>query len=103
MLFDRLALAILSSVLSYGLLHTHPAISIVIGIVVFLLLSKLQYTKIGFWTISGLLSLFLGFVFSLMTYRIAEKDMIWTCVVFGLVTLIVLRLHIHAQNKIDKV
>lgn len=102
-LFDSLALAILSGFLSHGLLHIHPAISILIGIAVFLLLFWLQHTKVGFWIIGGLLSLFWGFIFCTMAYEFSGKDMVWTYVVFGLGTVIMLGLHIHARSKIDDI
>jgi len=98
-LFDSIALAILSGVLSHALLQIHPAIAIVIGIAVFILLFFLQNTKVGFWIIGGILSLFWGFVFSIFAYDISGKDMVWTYVVLGMGTLLMLGLHIHARNK----
>jgi len=70
-LFDSIALAILSGVLSHALLQIHPAIAIVIGIAVFILLFFLQNTKVGFWIIGGILSLFraLCFLYLPMIYR----------------------------------
>jgi len=102
-LFDSIALALLSGFLSHGLLNIHTAISLIIGIVVFFLLFFLQHTKVGFWIIGGLLSLFWGFVFSIFAYDISGKDMIWTYVVLGLGTLLMLCLHIHARNKTDEI
>ena len=98
-LFDSLALAIASGFAAHGLLHIHPALSIVIGIVVLVALYGLQMTKVGFWIIGGLLSLFWGLVFSSMAWEFSGKDMIWTYVVFGLGTLLMIGLHINAKNK----
>jgi len=101
-LFDSLALAIASGFAAHGLLHIHPALSIVIGIVVLLVLYGLQKTKGGFWIIGGLLSLFWGLVFSSMAWEFSGKDMIWTYVVFGLGTLLMIGLHINAKNKAEE-
>lgn len=98
-LFDSLALAIGSGFAAHGLLHIHPALSIVIGLAVLVVLYFLQNTKVGFWIIGGLLSLFWGLVFSSMAWEFSGKDMIWTYVVFGLGTLLMIGLHINAKRR----
>ena len=98
-LFDSIALALVASLVSHGLFHIHMAISIVIGIAVLVGLYFLQNTKVGFWIIGGLLSLAWGFIFSTMAYEFSGKDMIWTYVVFGLGTLLMIGLHIKARSK----
>lgn len=99
-LFDSLALAVASGFISHGLLHIHPALSILIGIAVFAASFLLQKTKVGFWIFAVILSLFWGLVFSSMAYEFSGKDMIWTYVTLGLGTLLVIGLHIRAKNKI---
>lgn len=99
-IFDSLALAVATGFLAHGLLHIHPALSIVIGIAVFAVSFFLQKTKVGFWIFAVILSLFWGLVFSSMAYEFSGKDMIWTYVVFGLGTLLVVGLHIRAKNNI---
>ena len=101
-IFDSLALAIASGFVAHGLLHIHPALSIVIGLAVLVALYFLQNTKVGFWIIGGLLSLFWGLVFSFMAYGISGKDMVWTYVVLGLGTLLMIGLHIIAKNRMDE-
>ena len=98
-LFDSIALALVAGLVSHGVFHIHMAISIVIGLAVLVGLYFLQNTKVGFWIIGGLLSLAWGFIFSTMAYEFSGKDMIWTYVVFGLGTLVMIGLHIHARSK----
>jgi len=98
-IFDSLALAIASGFVAHGLLHIHTALSIVIGLVVLVALYFLQNTKVGFWIIGGLLSLFWAFIFSFMAYDISGKDMVWTYVVFGLGILLMIGLHINAKRR----
>lgn len=99
-LFDSIALAVLAGFLSHGLLGIHLAFSILIGIALLVGLFFLQNTKVGFWIIGGLLSLFWGLIFSSMAYEFSGKDMIWTYVVFGLGTLLMIGLHLRARGRI---
>ena len=92
-LFDSIAIGLVAGLVSHGLLEVHPAIALVIGIAVFLVLFFLQNTKVGFWIIGGLMSLAWGLIFASMAYEFTGKDMIWTYAVFGLSTLILVGLH----------
>lgn len=97
--FDSLALAIASGFLANGLLNIHPALSVLIGLVVLAAMYLLQRTKVGFWIIGGLLSVFWGLVFSLMAWEFSGKDMVWTYVVLGLGIILMMGLHIHARRR----
>ena len=97
-LFDSIAIGLVAGLVSHGLLEVHPAIALVIGIAVFLVLFFLQNTKVGFWIIGGLMSLAWGLIFASMAYEFTGKDMIWTYVVFGLSALILIGLHLKAKN-----
>lgn len=97
--FNSLAMGAASGFLAYGLLHIHPALSIVAGIAVFAVAYFLQKTKVGFWIFAVILSLLWGIIFSSMAYEFSGKDMIWTYVVLGLGTLIMLGLHINARSR----
>lgn len=98
-LFDSIAIGLVAGLVSHGLLEVHPAIAIVIGLVVFFALFFLQNTKIGFWIIGGLMSLAWGLIFASMAWEFTGKDMIWTYTVFGLATLIMIGLHLKAKNS----
>ena len=97
--FDSLALAIASGFLANGLLNIHPALSVLIGLVVLAAMYLLQRTKVGFWIIGGLLSVFWGLVFSLMAWEFSGKDMVWTYAVLGLGIVLMMGLHIHARRR----
>lgn len=97
--FDSLALAIASGFLANGLLNIHPALSVLIGLAVLAAMYLLQRTKVGFWIIGGLLSVFWGLVFSLMAWEFSGKDMVWTYVVLGLGIILMMGLHIHARRR----
>ena len=56
-LFDSIALGIVAGVCCNQFLPIHPALCLVIGIAVFLLLLWLQNTSVGFWIVGGLLTL----------------------------------------------
>lgn len=98
-LFDSIALAIVAGSLSYGLLHVHPAFALIIGLVVLVALYMLQHTDHGFWIIGGLLSLFWGGVFGVLAMFFSNGDNIWTLVVFGLGTLLMISLHHNARDE----
>jgi hypothetical protein len=99
-LFDRIAFSILAAVLAHNLWDVHPALCILIGIAIYAGLYFLQRSTVGFWIVSGALSLLWGFIFATIAYDISHKDMIWTYVVFGLGTLMVIGLHIRARKRI---
>jgi hypothetical protein len=97
-LFDSIAIGLVAGLVSHGLLEVHPAIALIIGIAVFVVLFFLQNTKVGFWIIGGLMSLAWGLIFASMAYEFTGKDMIWTYVVFGLGTFVMIGLHLKAKN-----
>ncbi|MDR1292670.1 MAG: hypothetical protein LBJ91_04665, partial [Clostridiales Family XIII bacterium] len=59
-----------------------------------------QHTTVGFWIIGGALSLLWGFIFATIAYDASHQDMIWTYVVFGLGTFLMIGLHIRARKRI---
>lgn len=98
-LFDSIALGIVAGVCCNQLLSIHPALCLVIGIGVFLLLFWLQNTSIGFWLVCGLLTLLYATVIGLLAYFLSNNDPIWGWVVFGLAFLIIGGLHLHAREQ----
>lgn len=98
-LFDSIALGIVAGVCCNHFLPIHPALCLVIGIAVFLLLFWLQNTRIGFWIIGGLLSAAYALVFAAIAYDSSHKDPVWGWVVFGLSFLIMGGLHLYARSK----
>ena len=77
----------------------HPALCLVIGIAVFLLLLWLQRTSVGFWVIGGLLTLIYAAVAGLLACLLTEKDLVWGWVTFGIVFLVIGGLHLHARDN----
>lgn len=97
-LFDSIALALVAGLVSNGVFKIHPALSLLIGIAVFFGLFFLQKTRVGFWIIGGLLSLFWAMVFGGIAYEATGYDKIWGYVVFGLALVIMIALHLKARN-----
>ena len=97
-LFDSIALGLVAGLISHGLLEIHPALALLIGLVVFLVLFFLQNTKVGFWIIGAIMSLAWGLIFASMAWEFTGKDMIWTYTVFGLATIIMIGLHLKARK-----
>lgn len=97
-MFDSIFLAAISGIVCNQILGVHPAICIVIGIVLFGFLFWLQSTKVGFWIIGILLSALWAFVFGFLAYAFSSSDMIWFYVVFGLGFIIMMGLHIKARD-----
>lgn len=98
-LFDSIALSIVAGVCCNHFLSIHPALCVVISIVVFLLLFRLQNSRVGFWVIGGLLSLVYAAVFGLFAFVISNADATWGIVVFVLGFLVMRGLHLHARDK----
>lgn len=97
-LFDSIFLALLSGVLCHEFLGLHPALALLLGLAVFVLLFWLQNTKFGFWVIGILLSVLWGFIFGFIAYTFTSQDMIWFYVIWGVGTLAMIGLHLHARN-----
>lgn len=98
-LFDSIALGIVAGVCCKQFLPIHPALCIVIGIAVFLLMFFLQNTSVGFWIVGGLMTLLYAAVIGLLAYFIANNDPVWGWVVFGLTFVIIGALHLHARDN----
>ena len=98
-LFASVALGIVAGVCCNHFMPIHPALCLVIGIAVFLLLFWLQNTPVGFWIIGGLLSLAYAVVFGLLAFTIANGDPVWGIVVLVLAFFIMGGLHLYARDK----
>lgn len=97
-LFDSIMIAAVTGMVSNRVVGFHPAISLVIGIVLFLFLLWFQNTKVGFWVIGSLLSLFWAFVFGFIAYIFAGEDMIWFYVIMALGFIMMIMLHLKARD-----
>ena len=97
-LFDSIALGVLSGVCCNAFTQIHPALCLLIGIAVFAGLLFLQNTRFGFWIIGILLSAAWDFIFAFLAYAFSNGDMIWFYVVMGLACVIMLLLHIKARD-----
>jgi hypothetical protein len=98
-LFDSIVLSVISGILCHQLVGIHSAISLAIGAVLFVLLLWLQRTKVGFWIIGVLLSVWWALVFGMVAYIFTSSDVIWFYVVMGLGFVVVMRLHLIARNS----
>lgn len=96
--FDSIALGIISGLCCNHFLTLHPAFCLLIGIAVFVGLLFLQHTSVGFWIIGCLLSAVWAFIFAFFAYIFTE-DMIWFYVVGGIAFVVMLLLHIRARDK----
>lgn len=99
-LFDSMALGIVAGVCCNHFFHIHPALCLVIGIVVCILLFLLQNTTVGFWLIGGLFTLLYAAFFGVLAILFTNGDWIWGWVVFGLSIFIIAGLHFKAREPI---
>ena len=98
-MFDSIALGIVAGVCCNSFTPIHPALCLVIGIAVFLLLLWLQRTSVGFWVIGGLLTLIYAAAAGLLACLLTEKDLVWGWVTFGIVFLVIGGLHLQDVYK----
>lgn len=98
-LFDSIALGIISGICCYHFFTLHPALCLLIGAAVFALLLFLQNTRFGFWIIGVLLSAAWALIFAFFAYIFGGEDMMWFYVVLGLAFIVMLLLHIRAREK----
>ena len=97
--FDSIALGIISGVCCNHFFPLHPALCLLTGVVVFALLLFLQKTRFGFWIIGILLSAVWAVIFGLLAFIISNADLVWFFVICGISFVIMLILHIKARNK----
>ena len=97
--FDSIALGIISGVCCNHFFTLHPALCLLNGVVVFALLLFLQKTRFGFWIIGILLSAVWAVIFGLLAFIISNADPVWFFVICGISFVIMLILHIKARNK----
>ena len=97
--FDSIALGIISGVCCNHFFALHPALCLLTGVVVFALLLFLQKTRFGFWIIGVLLSAVWAVIFGLLAFIISNADPVWFFVICGISFVIMLILHIKARNK----
>lgn len=98
-IFDSIALGIISGLCCHSFTTIHPALCLLIGVAVFALLLFLQNTRFGFWMIGVLLSLVWAVIFGLLAFIISNADQLWFYVVCGLSFVVMLLLHIRARDK----
>ena len=79
--FDSIALGIISGVCCNHFFTLHPALCVLIGAAVFTLLLFLQKTRFGFWVIGVLLSAAWAVIFGLLAFIISNADQLWFYVV----------------------
>lgn len=96
--FDSFLFSLISGILCYKLLHIHPALSLIIGIVLFFLLMLIQSTKIGFLIMGGIFSLLWSLVFGIIAYMFSSSDMIWFYVIWGLGFAYMIYLHYWSRS-----
>lgn len=100
--FDSLALGIVTGFMAHGLLHVHTVLAIVIGIAVFGILLCLQMTKAGFWIIGILMSTLWGFIFAFVAWSVTDKSPFWTYGVWIAGALVILLLHLGSRKNIGR-
>ena len=98
-IFDSIALGIISGVCCNHFTDIHPALCLLIGAAVFVGLLFLQNTRFGFWIIGVLLSAAWAVIFGLLAFFISNADQLWFYVGCGLAFVVMLRLHIRAREK----
>ena len=97
--FDSIALGIISGVCCNHFFTLHPELCLLTGVVVVALLLFLQKTRFGFWIIGVLLSAVWAVIFGLLAFIISNADPVWFFVICGISFVIMLILHIKARNK----
>ena len=83
-LFDSLLVSVASGLLANKAFSIHPAISLVIGIIVLVSVYKLYHTDIGFWVFGILFTIAVSAITSALVRRLTNGDLIWGWITFGL-------------------
>lgn len=96
-LFESILLGIVLGMVASKVWHIHTFFAILIGIGACFLLFILQNTTPGFWIIGGIFSIAWGGIFALFAYDASDKDPIWTYGIWITGALVVMLLHRNAK------
>ena len=97
--FDSIALGIVTGFTAHGLLHVNTVLAIIIGIAVFGILLCLQITKPGFWIIGLIMSGLWGFVFAFVAWSVTDRNPLWTYGVWIAGALVIMLLHLWSRKN----
>lgn len=97
-IFNSIAIGIISGVAVNHYFQVHPAFCLLIGIGVVMLMAFLQGTTVGFWIISVSLTLVYASFVRLIILDLTKNDIIWGWVSFGLAAVLILGLHLYARE-----
>ena len=97
-IFDSLLLAIVGGIFCNLQFNIHPAFCLLIGIAILMIMIFLQVTRIGFWLIGTVFSIFWAGVFGALAYEASNYDPIWGWVIGGLSFIMMIGLHIKSRE-----
>lgn len=85
---DSIITLIVATVCFYNIVHVHLAISILFALGITALLAFIFHTRVGWWIVSIVYSLFWSTMAGGIAYSFSKNDWIWFWSVFGVVFLI---------------
>lgn len=99
-IFDCILSGVIAGICCNVFFSWHPALCLLLGVVLFFALLILHNTSVGFWIISGLMTAFYTFIAGYITHSVTSGDWIWVCIVSFLAFLLVAGLHFSARDDL---
>jgi len=75
----------------------HPAICVAVGIIVMIVVIRLQHTKVGFWIFTILMSIVWALIPTLLVLEMTNGDFIWGILVAVIAFLLNLASHLRTR------
>lgn len=99
-IFDCVLSGVIAGICCNVFFSWHPALCLLLGIVLFFALLILHNTSVGFWIIGSLMTVFYTLVAGYITYSVTSGDWIWVCIISILAFLLVAGLHFSARDDL---
>lgn len=98
---ENLTISIIGGIFAHHIWNIHAAICLLLGIILFFILTAIHTTKIGFYILSGIMTLAWACGIAFFFYDTSHKDIIWTIVGFIIGLIVISLLHYQAGMEIN--
>ena len=98
--FEGILFAISADIAAQKLLGFHPVFALLAAAGLFVLLTLIQSTRVGFWIVCAIMSAVWGYLAAAIGYLVFGEDIIWIVFLFAAGSALSVGLHMSARKKI---
>jgi hypothetical protein len=98
--FEGILFGITADIAAQKLLGFHPVFALLAGAGLFVVLTLIQGTRVGFWIVCAIMSAVWGYLAAAVGYLVFGEDIIWIVFLFAAGAALSVGLHVSARKKI---